>query len=327
MTAMAAAAGAQWTRRTGTPRRWGRIAGGIVLLLVVSTLVGRTVSSDPGDQAMVKSSSTSDDAGIVRGDATAGGASGSATAKNVAGGDVGVALPASLGQDQVVKTAAVAVEVAKGGFAKAFSNVPTIAAAHGGFVASSNATRGDDGAPSSGSLVLRVPADRFDAARKDLIALGTLRSEELQGQDVGGQLTDLDARLRNLRSQEEAVRLLMTKAVNVGETIEIQRQLSTVREEIERLAGEQARLQDAVALSTLTLDLAEPGVAFEPTNRSPLASALAHAVKGTEDVLGGLIITVGYLLPLALLGALAWLVARPFAGRRRLDPVVATPAP
>ena len=113
------------------------------------------------------------------------------------------------------------------------------------------------------------------------------------------------------------MRLLMTKTGTIGETIEVQRQLSTVREEIERLAGEQARLNDAVSYSTLTLSLAEPGVVVEQAgDRSSISDAFSRAWAGAQSVVAGVILVLGYLLPLALLAALAWLAVRPFLPNR-----------
>lgn len=235
------------------------------------------------------------------------------------GGDVVTDLPAGVAGERVVKTASLEIEVASGGFAAAFSKVPTIAAAQGGFIASSNSLQGsEEGRQAAGSLVVRVPSENFDATRQQLIDLGDLQSQQLKGDDVGGQLADLDARLRNLRSHEEAIRLLMTKTGTIGETIEVQRQLSTVREQIEQLAAQQARLNDAVAYATITLALAEPGIAFNPKgDGSPLGDAFSRAIDGAENVLAALIVTLGYLVPLVLLAAAAWLVVRPVLARRR----------
>lgn len=241
---------------------------------------------------------------------------------------VGAPLPQGIGAPRIIKTATVEIEVPKGRFDSAFSKVPTIAAALGGFVSSSTSSQADQDdtqRQAAGSVVLRVPAEQFESARTQLIALGELRRQELKGDDVSAQLTDLDARLRNLRSQEEAIRLLMTKTKTIGETIEVQRQLGAVREQIEQLAAEQARLGDAVALSTITLHLSEPGAvaSTEADEPSPIAEAFRTAVTGAQNVLAGVIVTVGYLLPLALLLAAGWLIARPFLARRNQP----TPAP
>ena len=233
----------------------------------------------------------------------------------------GAPLPQGIGAPKVIKTAVIEIEVADGRFDAAFSRVPSIAAALGGFVSSSTssqAAEGDDdeNRQAAGSAVLRVPSDQFEAARTELLKLGELRSQQVEGEDVSAQLTDLDARLRNLRSQEEAIRLLMTKAKTIGETIEVQRQLGSVREQIEQLSAEQARLGDAVAMSTLTVNLAEPGAVLKTESEpSPIGEAFRQAVRGAQNVLAGTIVTLGYLLPLGLLLAAGWLIVRPIRGR------------
>lgn len=309
-------------------RRW---AAGLVAVAALAGLTGACSNfgggGDDGEAASVRLPAADEAAGSVveeaEGAAVASGAGGGTNA----GTDLGAPLPQGLGTDRVVKTASLEVEVADGGFASAFSKVATVAAANGGFVARSSTHQdGDDaGRQSAGSAVVRVPSANFDQARQQLIDLGDLRSQQLEGEDVGGRLTDLEARLRNLRSHEEAIRLLMTKAVNVGETIEVQRQLSGVREQIEQLASEQARLSDAVAYSTITLSLAEPGIAFNPDgDGSPIGDALARAVDGAQDVVATVIVGLGYLLPLALLAGAAYAAVR-LVSRRQEQAV--TPAP
>ena len=281
-------------------------------------------AADAGGTSTMEQS-TAATASALSATATGGGATGGATGdgSTVADTDKAAAapLPQGIGAPKVIKTAVIEVEVGEGRFDVAFSKVPSIAAALGGFVASSTssqaaAAEADQDRQAAGSAVLRVPAEQFEAARTELLKLGELRSQQVKGDDVSGQLTDLDARLRNLHSQEEAIRLLMTKTKTIGETIEVQRQLGGVREQIEQLSGEQARLGDAVAMSTLTVNLAEPGAVLKTEPEpSPLADAVRRAVRGAQNVLAGTIVTLGYLLPLGLLLAAGWLIARPLRGR------------
>jgi hypothetical protein len=301
---------------------------GVALVVLLAVGAGacsggddRSSAGDAGEEANASPNVAAASLSADEDGATAGGAGGSD------GGELVGALPAGVAGERVVKTASLEVEVASGDFAAAFSKVPTIAAAHGGFVASSSSMEGtEEGRQAAGTLVVRVPSENFDAARQQLVDLGDLQSQQLKGDDVGGQLADLDARLRNLRSHEEAIRLLMTKTGTIGETIEVQRQLSTVREQIEQLAAQQARLNDAVAYATITLSLAEPGVAFNPKgDGSPLGDAFGRALDGAENVLAAVIVTLGYLVPLGLLAGAVFLVARPFLARRR--PATAAPAP
>ena len=250
------------------------------------------------------------------GDVAAGGAGGGAAAAGDGGTDATNALPAAVPtaarQAQVIRTAELRVELKKGGFREAFERATFLAGAHQGFVVDSSSERGGDGL-ASGSVVLRVPTDQFDAARKDLASLGEVRSEQLKGQDVGAELVDLEARLRNLRAQEESLRALMDKAANVPETMQVQQNLFGVRSQIEQLAAQEARMKDAVAMATIRVALAESGAALlsdpepDPTG---IAGAFAQAVDGAVAVVSALVIAVGYLFPLAVLLSIAYAVLR-----------------
>lgn len=233
-------------------------------------------------------------------------------------GSVGAPLP-PMGQQKIVKNATLSLEVKKGGFRQAFDSAATVASGHGGYVVSSESSV-QKGQTSIGTIVLRVPADAFDAVRAELVGLGSVKDEHLSGEDVSGQLVDLDARIRSLQAQEDAIRALMAKARTVGETIEIQNQLTAVRQQIEQLSGERARLDNAASLSTITVHLAEPGAAVqEPAPKpKPAPSALRHsltlAAHGAETVVAGTIIVLGWAVPLGLVALVAWALWR--LGRR-----------
>jgi hypothetical protein len=248
--------------------------------------------------------------------ATAAEGAGGSSAANV--GLPGSTLPQGLDQSKVVKTAVIHLEVKHGRFGKQFSEAATIASTYGGFVASSTSAAGDDKLD-AGTLVIRVPAESFDKARNDLHRLGTVKREQLSGHDVGGQLADIGARLLNLGAQEAAIRGLMAKAKDVNETLTVQNQLSAVRQQIEELTAQQARLTDAVAYSTITVNLAEPGVETAKPDPTGLAGAWHDAVHGAAGVVGGTIVALGYLVPLALLAAAAAVLGR-LAWRARPRP-------
>jgi hypothetical protein len=180
----------------------------------------------------------------------------------------------------------------------------------------------------AGELTVRVPADKFDAARRDLGALGTVESQSLRGEDVSAQMVDYDARLKSLSAQEEALRGLLGKATAVGEVLQVQNSLFDVRQQIEQLQAQRANLDQAASLATLQVSLFEPGAAFQPRPTQPqtgLAGALGRAVDAAESVVGGMIVVIGWLTPLALIALLAWGIGRLF--RRRSGKGRARPAP
>lgn len=246
-----------------------------------------------------------------------------------AGSGVGVAPDAARGLvpppagAKIVKRAELRVQVRRHALRRAFDEAATIAGRLGGYVASSSTSNGseDDKQPATGTLTIRVPADRFDAARHDLGRLGTVKGEQLNGDDVTGQLVDLDARIRNLGAQEQALQTLLGRATRVGEVLEVQGQLFGVRQQIEQLQGQRAQLDDAAMLATITVSIFEPGaplVLREPAAERGLARDLHRAWYAAMAVVGGTLVVIGVLVPLALLALLGWLVARLAGlGRRR----------
>ena len=220
------------------------------------------------------------------------------------------------GSPRIVRTGELRVNVGKNGFDVAFDRVASIAAAHGGFVASSSTSSIDKA--QAGDLVVRIPSDRFDAARRDLAALGKVEYQALRGEDVSGQLVDYDARLKSLTAQEEALRGLLTRATAVGEVLEVQNSLFSVRQQIEQLTAQKVNLEQAASLATIQVSVFEPGAGFEPRpveEDKGLAHAFERSVDGAVAVVGGMIVVVGWAVPLVVLGLVIWGASRLF--RRR----------
>ena len=224
------------------------------------------------------------------------------------GGGPGPApAPVVPGSPRVVRTADVRVKVAEGGFGAAFDRVATVAAANGGFVSASSTGSVDDAR--SGQLTVRVPADRFDTVRLTLDELGEVESQSIRGEDVSGQLVDFDARLKSLEAQEASLLVLVGRATAVGEVLQVQSTLFNVRQQIEQLKAQKANLEQSVSLATLQVSLFEPGAAgvVRPAEDSPsLARSFEDAVDGMVSVVGGMIVVVGYLIPIGVLGLVVW---------------------
>jgi hypothetical protein len=311
------------------------LAGGIVALVDDGGGRGsnmQTVGSDLPTPAVAPASGTA--GSTAEGKAAAGGGRAAAdmgapvasgSGGSVAGAPVAPGSPsfavADKGGTKVVKTANLRVQVDKGGFRSAFDRAAAVAGRYNGFVASSSEATQDKNL-AEGTLTIRVPADQFDAARRDLAGLGKVDHQELGGQDVTAQVVDYDARIRSLQAQEQALSTLLSKARTVGEVLEVQGQLFNVRQQIEQLQSQRSSLDAQATMSTITTTVFEPGaVAAKPTPQP--ATGLAHswdrAWDGAIAVVGGMVIVVGYLLPLALLALLGWVVWR-LTQRRRPAP-------
>jgi hypothetical protein len=309
-----------------------RVAGGAAALLLVAGIAIAASDDDSGgggngaavmgtpDMASTggPTGARDADAGVAASGQAAGRApqalAGSDGAGSTGGGDTApVGAPGLVGP-KIVRTAELQVKVGRDKFERAFANATAVAGALGGFVtSSSSAADAGEARPSAGTLTLKIPADRFDEARRRLAALGDVQGEQIHGEDVTAQAVDLDARLQSLKAQEDALRVLMGKAGSVGETLQVQDSLFNVRTQIEQLTAQRDGLTDAVALSTITVFMGESNSALaleRDEDKTGLGHDLSRAVEASGDVVGGMIIAIGYALPIAVLLALGLLVAR-----------------
>ena len=84
------------------------------------------------------------------------------------------------------------------------AEIISMAEAMGGFVVTSNlwqTTIGNGVTVDQASIMIRVPSERLDEALTQIKAgAGEVRSENISGEDVTSQYTDLQSRLRNLEA-------------------------------------------------------------------------------------------------------------------------------
>jgi uncharacterized protein DUF4349 len=235
-----------------------------------------------------------------------------------------LALPAP--RSTVVKTAQLSLRVESDKFTRAIEQAEDVADELGGIVLATNVVTAE---PSVAKVVVRVPANRFTAALRRLrqLAGGTVRSEQVSGQDVGQEFVDLEARGRNLTAQQNVLLRLMDRAVSISDTIRVQNELSRVQGQIEQIRGRLLYLHDQADLSTISVSMRETDAAGPAHKPGELRQAFNRAWDGTVAVVTGVIVGAGIVLPVSLLLGLGLFVVsrlwRPV--RRRIEGV--TPPP
>ena len=157
----------------------------------------------------------------------------------------------------------------------------------------------------SGDIAVRVPQDKFLEVIAEMGHLGDVKSKHISGEDITEEYIDLTARLNNSERQERRLLEILDMANNTKEVLEVERELWRVRGEIERLTGRIKYLENRVELATIHVSLNEP----EPITHSwGIRDALRSAFSGFVSVIRGLIIFVGYALPILILICIGWLV-------------------
>lgn len=148
---------------------------------------------------------------------------------------------------------------------EAASAITDLAAAQSGYVAGSNIYQSDD--VPRGSITIRIPAELYQDTMAKLRALAVrVERESSNTQDVTEEFTDLQARKANLEVTEEALQELLKERQRVGSTadiLEVYRELTNVRGQIEQIEGRLRYLATQSALSTITINLI-PDVLSQP---------------------------------------------------------------
>jgi hypothetical protein len=186
------------------------------------------------------------------------------------------------------------------------------------------------------TITVRIPAGSLDAAMAQIRALAIrVESENISGQDVTEEYTDLQARLRNLEATEKELLALLTEVrENQGkaeEILAVHRELTSIRGEIESLKGRQQYLERMTALATIQIEIrpkAAPASLSEPAAWNPVVIA-SRALRTLVDVakaLATLAIYVIFLSPLIIVPAVVlWLIVRALQRRRARKNAEATP--
>jgi hypothetical protein len=180
-------------------------------------------------------------------------------AKMVYGLDEGAArnaLPDSASMDRkIIYTVSLDLIVAD--TEVAFQEIQGLTEEMGGFVSQSNMWRQED--YPRGSMTVRVPAERLDEALEKFKALAVdVESQSRDSQDVTEEYVDLEARLANEQRTERELQELLETRSERGRTediLEVHRELSRVRAQIEQIQGRMTYLDNLASMATVQISL------------------------------------------------------------------------
>ena len=104
------------------------------------------------------------------------------------------------------------------------------------------------------SVEIRVPAANFETLLSEVtVGVEDFDTRDIEVSDVTEEFIDLEARIKTKKELEAQYHELLDKAQSVGDILEIEREISYLREEIESLEGRLRYLSKSVSYSTLTI--------------------------------------------------------------------------
>lgn len=207
-------------------------------------------------------------------------------------------------------------------FDTARAEMERIVTAAGGFTGRIVVSDAQRGARSLNAM-LRIPTPKLDESLAALKALGHVTSESQDGEDVTQQSVDLDARLSNARASEVRLKDILDKRTGrLSDVLEVERELSRVRGEIEGMQAQRKSLDRRITYATLTLEMQEERKAAVDLGPQPIATRLRNAlVDGWNAAVTSaldLTVVVARIAPVLLVWALIltpplWLLKRRLA--------------
>lgn len=206
----------------------------------------------------------------------------------------------------IVKNGELSVDVSN--YELAQQEIQSITTRHAGVITGNNTHMSPDNAV-SGFITVKIPVANFEAALREFRKVGDrLVSENVNATDVSAHYYDLEARINNKRRTEERLVEILTKANRVEDILNIERELSMVREQIEQMEAQRKGMADQAAMSTLTIRLNGDE---EPNFFSKIGDAFETGVNGFTSALAGVITFLIAGLPIfAVLLLLGWVVYR-----------------
>ncbi len=106
----------------------------------------------------------------------------------------------------------------------------------------------------SRNVTVRMPSKYFDAFLTNISeGVAYFDSKSIDVSDVTEEFLDVQARLKTKKELELRYLQLLNKANKVAEILEIEREIGTLRSDIESIEGRLNYLQDQAAMSTLTI--------------------------------------------------------------------------
>lgn len=168
------------------------------------------------------------------------------------------------------------------------------------------------------NITVRVPSENFDQFINAISqGVSFFESKDISATDVTAKYIDLTSRLKTKKKLEDRYIEILQKASKVSEILEIEKQISAIREEIEAKEGELKYLENQVSLSTVTIEFYKT-IAQKEGVKISYGSKLWAAVKSGFFSLSDFLISLISVWPLIIIFfVLAYFIRKRFKRRKK----------
>lgn len=208
-------------------------------------------------------------------------------------------------EQKIIKTGV--LEFQTQNLSKTYSQIKALLNTYEGYIQTDNS--GKNYNRQYQNLQVRIPSKNFEVIIDSIFqSVNYFDTKSISRQDVTEEFIDLTARLKSKRELESRYIQLLSKANTVKEILEIERELSTIREDIEAKQGRLEYLQSQVSYSTLNInfykEISNTGITVSYGTK--IVNALKSGWFGISSVFLGILT----LWPLLIVGLVVAIIIR-----------------
>jgi len=197
---------------------------------------------------------------------------------------------------------------------EAMNTIGRMAERMGGYIVSSNSWKTSNykgiEIPEA-NISIRVPAALLNQALDEIKELLNdkeldLLSENVSGQDVTKEYTDLNSRLKNLEDAEAQLKLILDEAYKTEDVLNVFNQLTYYREQIEVTKGQIKYYEESAALSSVSVRI-QANEAVNPITVAgwkpsvTVSKALQSLVNALQSIVDGAIWLILLIIPILVI--------------------------
>jgi uncharacterized protein YneF (UPF0154 family) len=129
------------------------------------------------------------------------------------------------------------------------------------------------------SYTIRIPSGTLDAYLNEVGNIGNVLTKTITTDDVTDQYFDTEARITSLKVQEQRLLELLKQTGTLKDVIELEKELSSVRYEIENLTTTLKKYDSLVDYSTVRLTLQEVAAITDTTQPKTVGERISYTFK------------------------------------------------
>lgn len=177
------------------------------------------------------------------------------------------------------------------------------------------------------TLTIRIPAKRLDEFVSHVGGVSNVTSTSETSEDVTLNYVAIESRMKALQAEEARLLALIDSAANLSELLELEKRLTDVRTELEKVTSQLKLYDNLVDYGTVNLSIREVTKytpTEEPTFWERISAGFTGSVKNLGFILKELVIifvcALPYLLPLVGIGGIVLLILKLVSKKKKDTP-------